>query len=49
MSPTTIAELESNVEILRLPPMSAEERAHWDGYGDLVHGKGQDAFETDWP
>ena len=48
-APRSIEELERNLELLQLPPMSARERAKWERYGDLVRGEGSHAFETRWP
>jgi hypothetical protein len=35
--------------VLELPPMSKQERGHWQRFGDLVYGAGKGAFETSWP
>lgn len=48
-APTTKAELESNLSVLHAPPLTPQELARWQQYGDLVYGSGQDAFETQWP
>jgi aryl-alcohol dehydrogenase-like predicted oxidoreductase len=47
-SPATQAELESNLESLHTPALTAQKLAHWQQFGDLVYGVGQDAFETQW-
>ncbi|MDX2213570.1 MAG: aldo/keto reductase [Oculatellaceae cyanobacterium bins.114] len=47
-SPATQAELESNLQVLQTPTMTATELAYWQRFGDLVYGTGQDAFETQW-
>lgn len=49
MAPLTVDELRENVSALDAPAMTETERAHWDRYGDLIHGTGTDAFETQWP
>ncbi|ASC73384.1 uncharacterized protein XM38_043490 [Halomicronema hongdechloris C2206] len=48
-APKTRDDLEANLAVLEAPSLSAEEVAHWQRYGDLVYGQGQDAFETNWP
>src|SRR5262249_35378120 len=48
-SPRSLAELEQNLDVLELPPMSKEERGQWERFGDLVYGAGKGAFETSWP
>jgi aryl-alcohol dehydrogenase-like predicted oxidoreductase len=47
-SPQTVEELVENREVLTSAPMNDRERAHWDRFGDLVYGRGADAFETHW-
>ncbi|MBD2461626.1 aldo/keto reductase [Oscillatoria sp. FACHB-1407] len=47
-SPAALAELTSNLEVLHKPLLTASELAHWQHYGDVVYGTGQDAFETQW-
>jgi hypothetical protein len=48
-APRSLAELEENLQILNLPPMSDPECAAWERYGDLFYAGGADAFETRWP
>ena len=48
-APLTAAEAIENAAVLDAEPMSDEERAHWDAYGDLIYGTGTDDFETQWP
>ncbi len=48
-SPCSLAELEQNLDVLQLPPMSKRERDHWQRFGDLVYGTGKGTFETSWP
>jgi aryl-alcohol dehydrogenase-like predicted oxidoreductase len=47
-SPRTVAELEENLEVLASASMNDRECAHWELYGDLVYGRGTDAFESKW-
>jgi aryl-alcohol dehydrogenase-like predicted oxidoreductase len=47
-APKTVVELDENLTLIDSPPMSEAERLHWERYGDLVHGNGADAFETQW-
>jgi predicted aldo/keto reductase-like oxidoreductase len=48
-APRSLAELEQNLDVLELPPMSKPERGQWQRFGDLVYGAGKEAFETSWP
>ncbi len=48
-APRSLAQLEQNLDVLELPPMSQPQRRHWQRLGDLVYGSGKGAFETDWP
>jgi aryl-alcohol dehydrogenase-like predicted oxidoreductase len=48
-APNSVAELEQNLDVLRLPPMPKQERDRWQRFGDLVYGTGKGAFETSWP
>jgi len=50
-APKSIQELEQNVRVLKLPPMSDECRSSWEGLGDLVYecsGSVAD-YESRWP
>jgi hypothetical protein len=47
-APRSFAELEHNLDVLELPPMSKQKRSRWQRFGDLVYGKGKGAFETNW-
>lgn len=47
-APQNRQELEENLSVLHTPQLSPEEVAHWQEYGDLIYGNGQDAFETRW-
>jgi aryl-alcohol dehydrogenase-like predicted oxidoreductase len=47
-APASVAELDENLDVIDAAPMDKAERAHWEHYGDLVHGTGVDAFETQW-
>jgi hypothetical protein len=48
-APRSLAELEQNLDVLELPPMSKQKRAQWQRFGDLVYGTGKGAFEISWP
>src|SRR5262249_2660705 len=48
-APRSLVELERNLDVLELPPMSKQKRGHWQRFGDLVYGAGKEAFETSWP
>lgn len=48
-APRSLAELEQNLDVLELPPMSNQKCAQWQRFGDLVYGAGKGAFETSWP
>src|SRR5262245_40741915 len=45
-APRSLAELEQNLDVLELPPMSKQERGQWQRFGDLVYGTGKGTFET---
>lgn len=47
-APATMSQLQSNLSVLNAPPLVTAEIEHWQVYGDLVYGSGQDAFETQW-
>jgi aryl-alcohol dehydrogenase-like predicted oxidoreductase len=47
-APKTRQQLEANLTVLHTPPLSAQEVACWQEYGDLIYGTGQDAFDTQW-
>ena len=48
-APRSLAELEQNLDVLELPPMSKQKRGQWERFGDLVYSTGKGAFETSWP
>lgn len=48
-APRSLAELEQNLDVFASPPMSKQECAQWQRFGDLVYGAGKGAFETSWP
>jgi aryl-alcohol dehydrogenase-like predicted oxidoreductase len=48
-APRSLAELEQNLDVLELPPMSKQKRGQWERFGDLVYRAGKRAFETSWP
>lgn len=45
-APRSLVELEQNLDVLELPPMTKQKRGHWQRFGDLVYGAGKAAFET---
>ncbi|NWF58980.1 MAG: aldo/keto reductase [Fischerella sp.] len=47
-APKTREQLEENLSVLHASPLSSQEVAQWQEYGDLVYGTGQDAFDTQW-
>ncbi|MGG6265591.1 hypothetical protein ACQ4M3_06245 [Leptolyngbya sp. AN03gr2] len=47
-APATSSQLQENLTTLTAPTMTIEEVEHWQTYGDLIYGSGQDAFETQW-
>lgn len=47
-APKTKQQLEENLSILHAPPLSPQEVAQWQEYGNLVYGTGQDTFDTQW-
>jgi aryl-alcohol dehydrogenase-like predicted oxidoreductase len=48
-APRSLAELDANLQVLHLPPMTDRQCAEWNRFGDFVHGEGSHAFETRWP
>lgn len=48
-APQTLKQLEENLSVLDSPQLSPEAEVLWQKYGDLIYGKGQDAFDTQWP
>jgi len=48
-APRSLAELKQNQDVLVLPPISNQERAQWERFGDRVYGAHKGTFETDWP
>jgi aryl-alcohol dehydrogenase-like predicted oxidoreductase len=48
-APRSLAELEQNLDVLKLPLMNKQERDQWQRFGDLVYDAGKGAFETTWP
>jgi hypothetical protein len=48
-APKTTRELDQNLEVLASPRMNARDQRGWERYGDLIHGRGIDAFESQWP
>ncbi|MBE9171200.1 aldo/keto reductase [Pleurocapsales cyanobacterium LEGE 06147] len=47
-APQTLTQLEENLRVLQAPSLNSSEIALWQQYGDLIYGKGEDAFETQW-
>jgi hypothetical protein len=47
-APRSLAELEQNLDVLKLTPMSEQDRRRWERFGDLVHGAGNGAFDARW-
>jgi aryl-alcohol dehydrogenase-like predicted oxidoreductase len=47
-APQTVDELDENLAVLAAPPLSDAERARCERFGDLVYGRGDDRFETEW-
>lgn len=47
-APQNLQQLQENLAVLPAPPLSPAEIARWQKYGDLIYGKGEDAFETQW-
>ncbi len=47
-APQTVDELEENLAVLEAPPLTDAERVRCEQFGDLVYGRGDDRFETEW-
>lgn len=47
-APATLSQLQENLSALNAPPLASAKIEHWHVYGDMVYGRGQDAFETQW-
>jgi aryl-alcohol dehydrogenase-like predicted oxidoreductase len=47
-APQSLQQLTENLSVLNAPSLSPTEVAHWQKYGDLIYGTGQDSFETQW-
>ena len=47
-APKTRQQLLENLSVLHSPQLSQQELTHWQKYGDLIYGDGQDSFETQW-
>ena len=45
-APRSLAEMEQNLDVLELPPMSKQKCGQWQRFGDLVYSAGTQAFET---
>jgi len=48
-APKSLSELDANLQLLDLPPMTTRQCQQWERFGDLVHSQGSHAFETRWP
>ena len=48
-APKSADELAENLEVLNSATMSKKDCRHWEKYGNLVYGRGKDAYETQWP
>jgi aryl-alcohol dehydrogenase-like predicted oxidoreductase len=51
-APKSIAELEENLAVAKLPPMDALAQRHWQRFGDVVYKQGggaKDDYESRWP
>lgn len=48
-APQTPKQLEENLSVLESPQLGPEAEVLWQKYGDLIYGKGQDVFDTQWP
>jgi aryl-alcohol dehydrogenase-like predicted oxidoreductase len=51
-APKSVAELDENLAVMRLPPMSEQDCHHWERYGELVYQQGRGGshdFESRWP
>jgi aryl-alcohol dehydrogenase-like predicted oxidoreductase len=47
-APATVNQLQQNLTALTAPRLSIKDVEHWQSYGNLIYGSGQDAFETQW-
>jgi aryl-alcohol dehydrogenase-like predicted oxidoreductase len=47
-APQTVDELDENLAVLEAPPLTDGERTRCEQFGDLVYGRGDDRFETEW-
>ena len=51
-APKSVAELDENLAVMRLPPMSDQDCNHWERYGEFVYLQGRGgshSFESRWP
>jgi aryl-alcohol dehydrogenase-like predicted oxidoreductase len=51
-APKSIAELQENINVLKLRPMGSDIRKHWNRFGDIIYKQGRGAsheFELKWP
>ncbi|MDZ8068193.1 MAG: aldo/keto reductase [Nostoc sp. DedQUE08] len=47
-APKNRQQLLENLSVLHSPQLSQQELTHWQEYGDLIYGAGQDSFDTQW-
>lgn len=47
-APQSLQQLTENLSVLNAPSLVPTEITHWQKYGDLIYGTGQDSFETQW-
>jgi aryl-alcohol dehydrogenase-like predicted oxidoreductase len=51
-APQSVAQLDENLAVLKLPQMSKKARDHWQRFGDIVYnsgGGGSHDYESQWP
>lgn len=48
-APRTITQLEQNLTALTSETPTADQLENWRSYGSLIYGRGNDAFDTEWP
>ncbi|MBW4564976.1 MAG: aldo/keto reductase [Mojavia pulchra JT2-VF2] len=47
-APKSRQQLQENLSVLHSAQLSTQEVTHWQEYGDLIYGNGQDSFDTQW-
>lgn len=51
-APSSMAELQQNQAVLKLPPMARDDSQRWNRFGDIIYNQARSAghdFETQWP